>query len=145
MAPTTETKIWMALKARVLQAAGSLPVHLPGDSKFTPPTTADTILPFLAVGDTSTSVRTVISSRGKREHSGIVSLVYVAPLGYPQEWYIEEAAGFLPFFALDMSARYMDVCVRWGNPPAVPRVERGYPDNGYFRTPIIVPWRCNAA
>lgn len=141
--PETDTKIWLALRGRIADAADALPVAWPAEA-FTPPVTSTGLLPFLAVGDTSTSIRVVISSRGKQERTGIVTVSYVAPLGNPQEWYVQKAASLLDYFPLDMGVPFQGVCVKFGNGVAVPRVERGFRDNGYIRTPVIIPWRCAA-
>jgi hypothetical protein len=141
--PETDTMIWMAIKARVTEAAGALHVAWPSEA-FSPPATSSGLLPFIAVGDVATSIRVMIDSDGDLDRTGIVSLAYVAPLGYAQEWYIEKAAALLPFFRPDSSMRFQSVCIKWGNGLAVPRVERGYRDDGYFRTPVLIPWRCSA-
>ena len=141
--PEIDTQIWMAIRARISQAAGALPIHWPAET-FSPPATATGLLPFIAVGDTMQTVRALIGSRAKHERSGIVTMVYVAPLGYTQEWYIERAAGLLEYFRPDGVTRFQSVCLHWGNGTAVPRVERGYRDDGYFRTPVLIPWRCAA-
>lgn len=138
--PTDDTKIWGAIKEAIQLAAGGLPIAWPG-AVFDPPKTADGPLPFLAVGDVATSRRVFIGSDSPQERTGIVTLSYVAALGYDAAWYIERASALLAGFPLDRGKVFQGVCVKWGNPPAVPRVERGYRDDGYFRTPVIIPWR----
>jgi hypothetical protein len=142
--PETDTQIWMALKTAVANAAGDLPVAWPAEA-FTPPVTSLRLLPFIAVGDVQTATRAVIDRGAEPLRSGILSLAYVASLGYTHEWYIQQAAGLLGAFPVDGSQRYGSVCVRWGNGLAVPRVERGFQDGGYFRTPVLIPWRCSVA
>lgn len=141
--PEIDTQIWMTLRARITLAAGSLPVAWPAEP-FTPPTSSTALLPFLSVGDVASSVRGLISSRAAQERTGIVTLVYVDALGRPQEYYVHRAASLLQYFPVDGVERFQSVCVRFGNGLAVPRVERGYRDNGYFRTPVFIPWRCAA-
>ena len=138
-----DTQIWMALKNAVQSAAGTIPVAWPGE-KFTPPKSAKKLTPFIAMGDTQTALRAFINSPAPLERNGIVTLAFVAPLGYDAAWYVEQAARLLAFFPVDGGSRFQSVCVRWGNGSAVPRVERGFQDSGYFRTPIIIPWRCSA-
>ena len=141
MTAEIDTSIWLALRARITLAAGALPVAWPAET-FTPPTSATGVLPYLAVGDTATSRRFVISSAGIQERTGIVTLVYVDALGFPQEYYVQKAAGLLQSFPVDGEECFQSVCVRFGNGLAVPRVERGYRDKGYFRVPVLIPWRC---
>lgn len=143
MTPTIDTQIWLALRSAVTAAAGSLPVAWPGEA-FTPPRTATALSPYVAMGDTTTAARAVIGSRGALDRTGIITLVYVAPMGYNAAWYIERASDLLDGFPLDGCVRYDSVTVRWGNGLAVPRVERGFQDNGYWRTPVLIPWRCAA-
>lgn len=141
--PEVDTAIWMALRTRISLAAGALPVAWPAET-FTPPTNATGVLPYLSVSDTTTSRRIVISSRGLQERTGIVTVVYVDAFGFPQEYYVQKASGLLQYFPVDGEERFDIVCVKFGNGLAVPRVERGYRDNGYFRTPVLIPWRCCA-
>lgn len=143
MSATIDTQYWMALKATVTLAARGVPVHWPGEA-FAPPTTATGLLPFIAVGDDALTLRDVIDDDASLARTGILSLAYVAPLGYTHEWYIQQASGLLPYFRPNGIARFQSACLRWGNGTAVPRVERGYQDGGYFRTPVIIPWRSAA-
>lgn len=143
--PELETQIWMALKQSVVAAAGIAPIAWPTDTlPFVPPTTAGMLLPFIAVGDTQSSIRALISSTATPETTGILSLAYVAPLGYTHEWYIQRASALKSSFPIDGLSRFQSACVQWGNGLAVPRVERGYRDSGYYRTPVIIPWRLAA-
>ena len=141
--PTVDTKIYMAIRGAIEAASGGLPIAW-RDEAFEPPKTATGVLPFLSVGDVATVTRRLIGSSAPKEYTGIVTLSYVAALGYDAAWYIERASLLLAGFPLDSGAVYQGVCVKWGNPPAVPRVERGFRDDGYIRTPIIIPWRCVA-
>lgn len=143
MVATVETKIWMAIKEAIQAASGGLPIAW-RDEQFQPPQTATGHLPFLAVGDVATVTRPLIGSSSVKEHTGIVTLSYVAPLGYDAAWYIQRASALLNGFPLDRGSVFQGVCVKWGNPPAVPRIDRGYRDDGYIRTPVIIPWRCAA-
>jgi len=142
MTATIDTQYWMAIKARIQSAAGALPVAWPVDTvPFTPPVSGSKLLPFIAVGDAQTANRVLIDDEAEPERTGIVSLAYVAPLGYTHEWYIQQASGFLAYFRPNGIARFQGACLRWGNGLAVPRIERGYRDGGYYRTPVIIPWR----
>lgn len=145
MTATIDTQYWMAIRGTILLAAGSLPVSWPTDTvPFQPPTTATGLLPFIAVGDVQTATRVMIDDDASLERTGIVSLAYVAPLGYTSEWYIQRASGLLAYFRPNGIARFQSACVRWGNGTAVPRIERGFLDGGYYRTPVIIPWRSAA-
>lgn len=139
--PETDTQIWMALREQIETAAAGRPVSYPAE----PFTVPDAATEWLAVGDVATSTRAVLDSLGPRDHTGIISLAHVAPLGYTHEWYIDRAAGLLAFFPLDGSVSFGSVSVHWGNRTTVPRVERGYRDGGWYRTPALIPWRCFAA
>lgn len=138
--PTVETQIWMALRESVELAAGSLPVSWPGEV-FNPPVTPTGVLPFLSVGDTQTAQRVFTASDAPHQYTGILTVSYVAAIGYNTAWYKQRASGLLEYFKPNGIARYQDVCLRWGNGLAVPRLEQGYRDDGYFRTPVIIPWR----
>lgn len=143
MTPTIDTQIWEALRAAVATAAGALPVAYPGE-EFTPPSTSTRQLPYIAMGGTATAARAVISRTGALERTGIITLVHVAPIGYNAAWYVERASDLLAGFPLDGCSRYDSVTVRWGNGLSVPRLERGFRENGYIRTPVLIPWRCAA-
>jgi hypothetical protein len=138
--PRIDTKIWEAIKARVTQAAGSLPVAWPGQP-FTPPVTATGLLPFLSVGDTSTVVQVFTASDQPQQYSGILTVVHVAPMGPDHSWHVERAGALLEYFRPGCRITFQGVTLRWGNPPSVPRIDRGYRDDGYFRTPVLIPWR----
>jgi hypothetical protein len=143
MMPSVDTQIWMALRTRIEAAAEGLPVAFPG-VKFDPPKSATGVLPFLSVGRTAGANRAGIRSRGKQDRTGVITLVYADAIGYEQEYYIERAALLLEHFPVDGALPFGNVCVRIGNGLAVPRVEAGYRDRGYWRTPSIIPWRCAA-
>lgn len=143
MVATTDTKIWMAIREAIQAASGGLPIAWK-DEAFTPPVTSTGLLPFIAVGDVATVTRPLIGTNAHKEYTGIVTLSYVAPLGYDTAWYIQRASALLAGFPLDRGKLFQGVCVKWGNPPAVPRVDRGYRDDGYIRTPVLIPWRCSA-
>lgn len=142
--PTIETKISMALREAVQSASGGLPIAWHGDNTFAPPVSGAKLLPYIAVGKVQTATRVLIGSGAAQERTGILTLSYVAPMGKPEEWYVERASGLLLGFPLDRGKLFQGVCVKWGNPPAVPRVDQGYSDGGYYRTPVLIPWRCAA-
>jgi hypothetical protein len=138
--PTIDTKINACLREVVTLAARGLPVSWPKET-FTPPKTATGLLPFLSVGITKTATRAQVASDAPQERTGILTLVYCAPLGYSSEWYVEQASGLLAYFRPNGFASFQGLCIRWGNGLAVPRIDEGYRDDGYIRTPVIIPWR----
>ena len=138
--PATDTEIWLALRARIQTAADPLPVAWPGEA-FTPPTSGADLLPYLAVGKVSAPPRRVLISKGKHDRSGSVTLVYVAQLGNPAEFYVEKAAQIAAHFEEDTLMRFDGGCLRVTQRP---HVVDGYRDAGYWRTPVIVPWQCFA-
>lgn len=137
MPASTETSIWLALKSAIQNAAGSLPIAWPSET-FEPPTSGADLLPFLSVGKVTVPPMRVLIGRGDHDRSGSVTLVYVAPMGNPAEFYIEKAAGIAANFPEDRRMRFGAVCLRVTSRP---HVADGYQDRGYWRTPIIVRWQ----
>lgn len=138
--PHVDTSIWLALKAAITTAAGSLPVAWPGET-FTPPTSGADLLPYLAVGKVSAPPRRMLISKGKHDRSGSVTLVHVAQLGNPAEFYIEKAAQIAAHFEEDTRMRFGTACLRVTSRP---HVVDGYRDVGYWRTPVVISWRAFA-
>lgn len=144
--PTTETKIWLALKAQVLVAAlaNSLAVAWPAAELFTPPSSGATLLPYLAVGYTSGGPqRQFVGSQETQLWTGVLTLVRAAPLGASLAAHTEAAATLVaPYFREGTGVAYDGVRVCFMQEPSV---KEGYRDNGYWRTPVVIPWRVSSA
>lgn len=140
MAAATETAIWLALKGAINAAAGPLPVAWPGEV-FTPPTAGAELLPYLAVGKVTAPPERVLIGRGDHWHGGSVTLVHVAPVGNPAEFYLQKAAGIAAAFPEDRQMRFGAACLRVTSRP---HVTDPYQDGGYLRTPVIVQWEASA-
>lgn len=140
MAASTEASIWLALRSAITTAAGALPVAWP-DELFTPPTSGAELLPYLSVGKVSAPPRRVLIGKGQHDRSGLVTLVYVAQLGNPSEYYLQKATVIAAHFVEDTRMRHGSVCLRVSSRP---HVADSYRDAGYLRTPIIVPWQAFA-
>lgn len=138
--PYVETEIWLALKNAVTAAAAALPVAWP-DGVFTPPTAGAELLPYLSVGKVSAPPRRVLIGKGQHDRSGSLTLVHVAQIGNPAEWYLQKAAGIADHFAEDTRLRFGSVSLRVSSRP---HVADSYRDAGYLRTPIIIPWQAFA-
>lgn len=137
--PEINTKIWMALKNRIAEAAGDLAVAYPSGETFEPPVDGARRLPYLAVGVTfAPPVRQFIGSRKAQGRSGILTVVYVEPLGPAFAAHLEAASKILsPHFAEDTCVEFGGVIVSFPNEMAV---QAGYRDEGYWRTPVLINW-----
>lgn len=138
--PQVDTEIWLALKAAIQAAAGSLPLAWPGKA-FEPPTAGAELLPYIAVGKVTAPPERVLVGRGDHWRRGSVTMVHVAPVGNPLEWYLEKAAIIAEAFPEDRRMKFGAACVRV---TARPQVADSYRDGGYLRTPIIVQWEAAA-
>lgn len=140
MAAATETAIWMGWRHAIAAAAGTLPVAWPGET-FTPPTSGATLLPYMSVGKATAPPERALIGRGDHWQGGSVTLVYVAPVGRPLEWYLQKAAVIADAFHEDRRIRFEGICLRITSRP---HLADPYPDGGYLRTPIIINWQASA-
>lgn len=139
-----ETKIWMAFKTHIEALAGSLPVAWPAGPVFVPPSVGSRLQPYLAVGTVAAAPqRQYIESRQKQKRTGVLTVVYVAPLVSAVAYHIEQAAKLIvPHFREDTCIHYSDVSVQF---TAEPAVQDGYRDDGYWRVPVTISWQARVA
>jgi len=133
--PAVETKIWLALKARVQSLPSDLFVSYPA-SVYRPGKDA-----YIAVGRAIVAPRRVYIKRGKHERTGTLTLSHVAPIGQDLAVYEEAAAAIAAHFPEDANLEYSDVCVRI---VSAPHVVEGFREGGWWRTPVNISWRCSA-
>lgn len=134
---TVQTEIWLALKSRIktLPFSPAVPVAYPA-SVFTPGSG-----PFIAVGRTNAAPERVFVGKGDSDRAGTLTLVYAAKLGQDAAVYEEAAGTIAAHFAEDTKMRFGSVCVRV---TSAPHVVSGYQDDGWFRTPVNIPWFASA-
>lgn len=139
-----ETKIWLAVKGHITALAGTVPVAWPGSPLFTPPTSGGQLSPYLAVGTVAAAPqRQVIAHRQPQLRVGVLTVVYVAPLGPDVAALIEQAAkALVPYFREGTCILYENVSVEF---TAEPAVQDGYRDDGYWRIPVTINWRARVA
>lgn len=139
-----ETKIWLVMKGHIEALAGALQVAWPGSPLFAPPTSGGELLPYLAIGTAAAAPqREVLAHRQPQRRIGVLTIVYVAPLGPPIAALIEQAAAALvPHFREGTCIFYEDVNVEF---TAEPAVQDGYRDDGYWRIPVTINWRARVA
>lgn len=141
MTGTIPTKIWLALKSRIDTLAlataewPTWPVAWQG-STFAPVAGR----PFLAVGRATASPARIRINRPINDHSGILTLTAVMPIGQETMVY-EEMAGkiaehFTPCIYRD--GLTLTMMSQAGN---VPYVADGYRDGSWWRVPVNIPWR----
>lgn len=138
--PTAEVKIWLALKSRI----DSLPLDLakawPAET-FTPPYSSGQLSPYIRVGSVTVDPLPVQIATGKphvRTGTLILTLVHPMMSGYSLPVYNQIAGTIAEHFADGTEMRYDNVCVKV---TAQPHVQPGYEDNGYWTSPVSIPWR----
>lgn len=133
--PEIETKIWLALQARIETLSGGLfvaypaSVYSPGDA------------PYIAVGRVTISPQRVFVASGPSERTGMLTLSHVAPLGQDMAVYEEAASIIAAHFPEDLCLRFQDIRVRI---PSAPHVVDGFREGAWWRTPVNIRWRCAA-
>lgn len=133
--PEVEVKIWMALRSRIETRPfkSRMPAVYPATEFL--PNNGD----FLAVSEViSAPQRVLIKSGQKHTRTGQLILTLAHRLGLSGEVYRQEAASIAAHFFEGLRLNYQGVCVEITNSP---QVQEGYRDNGYWRTPVVIPWR----
>lgn len=142
---TVEAAIWLALESRLSELPIAYPQATPG-KPFEPPQTGNRLDPYFRIGFIMGEPNRPMIAAGKPHwRSGIlvVSLVYPmsTPIPSPMAAYNQIAGTVARHFIDGTQMRYGNVCV---TVVEYPHVQGGYQENGYWETPVIVPWRCFA-
>lgn len=136
--PTVETKIWLALKARIESMSLGFPVAWPGQL-FTPSNE-----PYLRVAHVVARPAAQLVDSGKpHQRTGrlIVTLVYPLSQKQTYEVYVDLQGQIAKHFA-DGTKLYKDgVCV---SVDEYPQAQDGYEDSGWWNAPVNIAWRCFA-
>lgn len=144
MSATIEVAIWLALKARIESRPdplSAIDVAWPAEA-YTPKYSGSQILPFIRVGRVSADpVRRQIAPGKPHERTGILVITLVYPLGQDISVYDQLAAQIAEHFADGTQMVSNGVCV---SVTSYPSVMDGFEDNGYWQTPVRIPWRCFA-
>lgn len=138
--PTTEVKIWLALRERVESLPLDFPVAWPAET-FTPPHSGSRLLPYIRVGRVSVEpVPVFLQYGGRSSRTGSLILTLVHPLlsGAGVAVYDQYAGRIAAHFAEGTSMYNGNVCV---TVTSTPHVQPGYEDNGYWTVPVMIPWR----
>lgn len=133
--PGIETQIWLALRQRIETLPGGLPFAWPA-SVYQPGADA-----YLAVGRVTITPQRVFVAAGPHERTGTLIITHVAPLGQDVDVYDEAAAQIAGHFPEDLCMAYQSVRVRV---VSAPHVMDGFRENGWWRTPVVIRWRCAA-
>lgn len=131
--PSTETEIWLAIKPRVQDAAGTLAIAWPAEDFAPVPG-----VPFLQVTNVINRPARLSIQRGAHDRTGTLALVLVYPLGQAVEVSLECAGQIAAHFPEDLKLRYGETCVRI---ETAPHVLDGFRDGAWWRTPINIFWR----
>jgi hypothetical protein len=135
--PTIETKIWLALKARIdtlnLSYAKAWPAQ-----KYAPSAGA----PYLRIGKIAVDPRRLVLSNGKpHERTGTLMVTLVHPLTQDFSVYQELQGQIASHFADGTQMTYKGICV---SVPSYPHCVDGYEGNGWWTAPVSIRWRCVA-
>lgn len=138
--PTTEVKIWLALRARIESIPLSFAKAWPAET-FTPPHSGSQLSPYIRIGTVTVDPLPVQIATGKphvRTGTLILTLVHPMMNGYSMPVYNQFAGTIAEHFADGTEMRYDNVCVRV---TAQPHVQPGYEDSGFWTIPVSIPWR----
>ena len=138
--PTTEVKIWIALKSRVDTLPLPFAKAWPAET-FEAPHDDGRLDPYIRVGSVTVDPVPIQIAAGKpHTRTGTLILTLVHPLvnGYSLPVYNQFAGQIAVHFGDGVEMRYQDVCV---SVTAQPHVQPGYEDNGYYTIPVSIPWR----
>lgn len=136
--PSVETKIWLALRARIESIPLPFAKAWPAET-FTPTHTDGQLTPYLRIGRVTVAPIPVFIDDGKRhQRTGTLIITLVHPLGQVTSVYDEYAGQIAAHFAEGIAMYYDGVCVKI---TAQPHVQPGFEDNGYWQVPISIPWR----
>lgn len=143
MTATVETKIWMALRARIDALPLTFLKAWPKE-EFTPPTEGGTSAPYLEIAHLPNAVqRPFIGHDDPNWRTGIlqISLMYPVALKHHGEVDIQYAGQIAAHFNQSVTMPYDDVVVGIERSPDV---AQGYRDGVYWRTPVSIRWQASA-
>lgn len=133
-----DTAIHKALQARIVRAAGALPIAWPGEI-YEPGTTVDGLpKSFISVGEDFAAPIRLTVGEGPSDRRGSVTLTLCAPVKHPLAWHRERAAQVGAAFKRDSCEAFGAVRVAFLE---APHVTAGYQDGAWWRTPVIIRWR----
>lgn len=147
MPAAVETKIWLALKARVQTLPLSYPIDWPR-VPFTKPQSANPVLPdpYLEVRLLpNTSQRIFIGSGDPHRRLGILQVSLMYPVARTQgtvDWeaqFSQIGGTIATHFRTDLRMTFDGVTVRVEKAPDVAQPFR---DDAYWRVPVSVRWQC---
>lgn len=126
-------KIWLAMRIKIQSLNVGLTVAWPAQKTI--PADKD----YLSISNVSAPPeRVLIKSGQKHNRTGQLILTAVHRLGQNVEVYSAKAGEIADHFKDGTRMSYKGVCVEV---TAQPQVQSGYRDNGYWHTPVIIPWR----
>lgn len=132
--PAVETRIWMALKNRLLALPSLPPVAWPGSVFQKPDGLWLDVMNIVADNG-----RLLISPRGQHDRSGTFQLLVHHKIGTEYEVSQEAAAQIAAHFPCDFPMEFLGVRVRVTR---APDVHEGYrSDDGWWVTPVRIRWQ----
>lgn len=134
-APSVTTKIWLALKHRLLEFTPGTAFAFPGVS-FTPSGR------YVRVGFTLIEPeRILVDSKKPHLRNGTLNLTVCDLLQADGEPMLEMAGALAEHFPIDTPFTYQDVCV---SVRSAPHVLGGFQDDGHWQVPVNITWQCFA-
>lgn len=133
----TATKIWMALRPRIIAAAGSLPIAWPSDP-FRPETTDYLAVTFLPPRPSR------ITIGGRHAIEGMLSLMLMRAVETQMPTYentLNDAAIIASAFTVDAPLTFDGLTVTVYEQP---EIQGGFREGAWWQVPVIVRWRCFA-
>lgn len=137
---TLETKIWEALRLRVVEVGSALglPVSYPAEN-FSP----DVKNGFLITSYVpNISQRIAIGNDEQHAYNGILQIDVMMPLRvHVMSQAMQKCGDVVAMFPESLKMRFEDITVQ---PTKRGDVAQGYRDNGMWRTPVSIRWQCVA-
>lgn len=138
--PAIETRIWMALRQRILSLPGGYPFDFV-DPEFVRPADGTGALPFVeAANIDGAPERITLGSDDPDDRGGILTLTLMMPvhLKRTREYLKEQGGRIAAHFAKDLKLSFDGVTVRI---ETTPRVVDPYRDDAYWRVPVSIRWQ----
>lgn len=138
MSASIETSIWMALKARIETLPLSPPMPIVYPAQHYEPGAGG----FLVLGEVIVAPRRVLIDKPVHDRAGSITIVSVQPFGYDLTVYKQIGGVIAEYFGSDKCARHNGVTVHFMSIDGrTAHVDAGYRDGGWWRVPVIIPWR----